>query len=311
MLKKTLRGLGGCIGYLLYAVGLGVLLLWLLFPHEALRRYLEESLNRVSPELRWQVEAVGLDVPAGLTLRAIEGFEQGDGKNPLLRIDVLTLRLNWAESLRARQVQIEYRMAAGKGSVHGFVRIDGGQQGLYVEGAGQDIELTAFPLLSRQLGRALQGSVSGTFTGTFLPAKGEFAELTARLNVDNGRLGLKRPILSHTELPFSQGTVVLHGRGERLQLEQGVVASELFDGQFSGTVIVNRDPALGQLDLKGAMQPTAKFYKGLNNTLALQAFRVQLKDNSLPFRISGELSNPGIHYEGYSQLFQTLEMELK
>jgi type II secretion system protein N len=311
MLKKTLRGLGSCIGYLLYAVGLGVLLLWLLFPHEAMRRYLEKSLNRVSPELRWQVEAVGLDIPAGLTLRAIEGFEQGDGKNPLLRIDVLTLRLNWAESLRARQVQIEYRMAAGKGSVHGFVRIDGGQQGLYVEGAGQDIELTAFPLLSRQLGRALQGSVSGTFTGTFLPAKGEFAELTARLNVDNGRLGLKRPILSHTELPFSQGTVVLHGRGERLQLEQGVVASELFDGQFSGTVIVNRDPARGQLDLKGAMQPTAKFYKGLNNTLALQAFRVQLKDNSLPFRISGELSNPGIHYEGYSQLFQTLEMELK
>ena len=90
-----------------------------------------------------------------------------------------------------------------------------------------------------------------------------------------------------------------------------MVASELFDGQFSGTVILNRDPALGQLDLKGAMQPTAKFYKGLNNTLALQAFRVQLTDNSLPFRISGELSNPGIHYEGYSQLFQTLEMELK
>ena len=45
------------------------------------------------------------------------------------------------------------------------------------------------------------------------------------------------------------------------------------------------------------MQPKTKFFKGLDNTVALQAFRVQLKDNSLPFRISGDLSNPGIHYE--------------
>jgi hypothetical protein len=89
------------------------------------------------------------------------------------------------------------------------------------------------------------------------------------------------------------------------------MGSELFEAQFSGMMTVNRDPALCQLDLKGFMQPKTKFFQGLNNTLALQAFRVELKDNPLPFRITGDLSNPGIHYEGFSMLFQTLEKELK
>lgn len=71
------------------------------------------------------------------------------------------------------------------------------------------------------------------------------------------------------------------------------------------------DLALSQLDLKGTMQPKTKFFKGLDNTVALQAFRVQLKDNSLPFRVSGDLSNPGIHFEEYSMHVQTLEKELK
>jgi type II secretion system protein N len=311
MLKKVCRWLCSCIGYLLYTAGLLVFLLWLLFPKEVTRRYLEEFLNHSYPELRWQVGAVALEIPTGLTLRAIEGYEKGGENPPLVRIAGVTLRPNFVDSLRAWRPQVEYRLEAGKGKVVGFGRLQGGQGGIHVEGLAQDVKLTDFPLLSRQLGRAVQGLVSGTFTCTVLPAKGDVAELEAHLKIENGRLGLKRPILNHTELPFSLGTVILHGQGETLHLEHGILESELFDGQFSGKITISQEPALSQLDVKGAMQPKTKFFKGLNNTVALQAFRVQLKENALPFRISGELSNPGIHYEEFSMLFQTLEKELK
>ena len=149
-----------------------------------------------------------MDFPAGLTLRAIECFEKREEKKTLLRINTLTMRVNFAESLRAGRPQVGYRMVAGKGSVAGLARMNDGQEGLDIEGTVQDVKLTDFPQLSRQLGRTLQGSVSGTFSGTVLPAQGEVSELEARLKVENGRLGLKRPILSHKELPFSQGTVI-------------------------------------------------------------------------------------------------------
>jgi type II secretion system protein N len=311
MLRKALGWAGRSVGYLLYAVGLIALLLWLLFPQEAVRQYLEAALNRVSPNLRWQIEAVALEIPDGFMLQVIEGYEKGEGKIPLLRINSLTLWPDIAASLQAGCPQAGYRIIAGKGSATGVVRMTDGQKELHVDGAAQNFRLMDFPWLSRQLGRTLQGSVSGIFSGTIVPAKGEMAELEARVQVENGRLGLKRPILGHTELPFSLGTVILHGHGEKLELEQGRVESELFDGQFSGTITMHRDPALSQLDLKGTMYPKTQFFKGLDNTVALQAFRVQLKDNSLPFQISGDLSNPGIHFAEYAMLVETLEKELK
>jgi len=311
MLKKAFGWLSGSIGYLLYVGGVVVLLLWLLFPKETVRRFLEDALTRLYPALGWQVGTVAVEMPGVLTLRAIEGFEKGEGKKSAVRIDVLTLQPRIFESLRAVQLQAGYRMAIGKGNVAGLIRMSGGQKGMQVEGTVRDIQLAEVPLLNRQLGRALHGSLSGSFTATVVPALAGKAVLEGRVKVENGRVGLKRPILSHTELPFSQGTVILHGRDETLRLEQGMVESDLFDGSFSGTITMRRDPVSSQLDLIGVMQPKNKFFKGLDNTVAVQAFRMQLKDQALPFRITGDLSNPGIHYEEFAMLFQTLEKELK
>jgi len=312
MLKNVSGWLGRSLGYLLYGIGVLALLLWLLFPKETVRRSLEEVLGSMWPELRWQVGTVALAMPARLTLRAIEGYRKGEDRSPLVQVSELTLHPHVGESLRTRTMVVGYRMTVDKGSVAGSVRILGRHKGLEVEGTARELRLADVPLISRLLGRALQGAVSGTFTaGLVPPVKGGSVTLEARLKVENGSLGLKRPILSHTEIPFSQGSVILSGHGAILQLEQGVVESELFDGRFSGMISLHGDPVLSQLDVKGAMQPKNKFFKGLDNTVALQAFRMQLKDNALPFRITGDLSNPGIHYEGFAMLVQNLEKELK
>ena len=81
MLRKASGWLSSCIGYLLYAMGLLVVLLWLLFPKETMRRYLDESLNRVSPEsaLASRGNRFGFSC-RGLTLQAIECFEKREEK---------------------------------------------------------------------------------------------------------------------------------------------------------------------------------------------------------------------------------------
>ena len=312
MLKKAWRWAAASFGYLLYGTALLVVLLWLLFPKETVRRHLEESLSRACPDQRWQVGAVALDLSAGLIIRAIAGSERGKENKPLVQIETLTLRPHVIKSLLARNMQFRYRMGLAKGSVAGLVRLDGGDKGMHLEGTVVDVSLEEIPLLSSRLGRTVQGWASGIFavTGSTAPEKNGIV-LEAQVQVKNGRVGLKRPLLGHTELPFSQGAVVLHGQGETLHLEQGEVESELFDSRFSGMVMVHRDPGLSQLDVQGSMQPKNKLFRGLDNTVALQAFRVQLKENTLPFRINGALSNPGIHYQEFSMLVQNLEKELK
>lgn len=311
MLKNTLRWLGSSIGYLLYGGAVLVLLLWLLFPKEAARRFLEASLQRVYPQMTWHVGAVQLAFPGVATALAIEGREPGGALKVLARMDTLVLQPNIAGSFTSRSVQIDYRMAAGKGSVAGNARIMGQHHGVRVEGAIDGIKLADFPVLSQRLGRTLQGVLAGNFAATIVPDRGELIGLEARLSAENGLVGLKRPLFGHADLPFSQGSVVLRVQDGRLVLEQGRLESALCSGEFTGMLTMERDPALSRLDVQGKLHPKAAFFKGMDSTLALQAFRVQLKDNSLPFRISGTLSDPGIHYEDFSMLVQNLEQELK
>ena len=166
-------------------------------------------------------------------------------------------------------------------------------------------------MLARHLERELQGTVSAVFDGRVQPRSGAISELEAKLGVEQGRLGLKQPILAHTVLFFSHAEVIMRSRGEAIQLEQGLVDAELFSGQFVGEIMGLRDTGTDQLNIRGTMQPRPAFFKGLENSSLLKVIRTQLTERPVPFRISGDLQNPGIHFEEFSMLFQSLQRELQ
>jgi hypothetical protein len=182
---------------------------------------------------------------------------------------------------------------------------------LQVDGSIQGLQLAQCPLLTLLLRRNLQGVVSASFDGVIEPSLGKISDLEAKLRVDNGLLDLKRPILNHGSLPFSRISFTLHSKGSTMQLEQGLVESELFSGQFAGEIQLSRDPAASRVDIKGTLQPRPAFYQGMNNTPVLESIRTQLESRSLPFLLSGDVNNPGIHFEEFSLLFQSLEKELQ
>jgi len=309
--KSALRWLGSVFGYALYGAGILLLLLWLLFPGEVVRHSFEEMLGRAWPDLSWQVGGVAVELPVHLTFRSIEGYAKKGDAVPLVRFERLSIQAHLLTSALSWSVQAGYRLVVGKGSVAGMARWQGARDGGRIEGTIQDVSLTAVPWIRRQLGRAMQGSVSGTFAADVQPASPPVVTLEARLNVVNGRLGLQRPILGYRELPFTRGMVTVRGQGETFVLTQGMVASHLFDSRFSGTVTLRRDSGLGHIDVQGAAELKDEFFRGLDNTVNLQAFRMQLKENALPFSIMGELVSPGIYYGEYATLVQNLEQELR
>lgn len=302
--------MGSGIGYLLYVVGILILLLWLLFPQETMRRSLEEGLGRLWPAMHWRIEAMAVAMPPSLVLSDVQGQDRTSEKKPLVRCDRVTVHPQLLESLKAQRLQADYRVEIGKGSISGRLWIGFGGGDLHVEGTAQRLNLVDIPWIHHQLGRALHGLVSGRFTG-MLSKDDRTQSLEADLRVESGRVGLKQPILNHSELPFSLASVTLQSRGEIIHMDKGMVESELLDGRFSGTISLNPDSMLSQIDLQGNMQPKKKFFKAVSNTLAYEAFRLQLKENTLPFTITGTLMEPGIHYGEYAILFQKLEKELR
>ncbi|MBV5316819.1 MAG: type II secretion system protein GspN [Desulfobulbaceae bacterium] len=311
MLNKVCRWLGGWIGYLLFALALLLLFLWLLFPKEALPRLLVQYLNGAYPQLNWQIQSMTLRMPEGLRLGGIEGCEAQDKKKPWVRVDLLELRPDIPGMWQAKRLRVGYRLLLAQGVIAGTLQLDGWKTGVRFDGTVQGVQLTELPMLARLLERKLQGTVAATFKGMLPPTTGKNGGMEATLKIDNGLLALKRPILTHRSLLFSQATVMLRSHGESLQLEQGVVESELFSGQFAGDVTLHREPAASRINVAGTLQPRPDFFKGVSSGAVLQLIRTQLKGNTLPFRLTGALYDPGIGFEEYSMLFQTLEKELQ
>lgn len=306
--------LGALLAYLGFALGLVLLFLWLLLPRQALPDLLAAVLNRTWPHLRWQVRSLSLRLPEGLRLAGVEGYGAGLDNVPQVRVDSLTLRPDLAGLMRTGRLQAHYRLVVAKGSVTGTLELAGWIRGLRFDGTLTGVELAELPLLARSLGREVDGILAATFRGVLaLAAAGEGA-LEGDLTLVNGRLALRRPVLAHHSLPFSRTTVRLKADGTSLQLDRGQVDSELGSGQFAGEVAwppgQARTPALARIRIQGQLQPRPLFFKGVSNGAVLQLLRAQLEDNTLPFRISGSLDAPGLVFEEYAVLIQTLQKEL-
>jgi len=310
VLNKACRRAGSGIGYLLYVVGILILLLWFLFPKETIRRSLEAGLGRIWPELHWRIGAMTVAMPPSLVLSEVLGYDRVGDKRTLFRFDRVTVHPQLFESIKTQRLQAEYRVELGKGNLAGQFSTDFSGGNLLMEGTVQQVNLADIPWVNHYLKRGGYGTVSGRFTAA-VPQQDRMPSLAADIRVESGRVGLKHPILSHTELPFSLATVTLKSRGAVIHMDNGMIESELLDGRFLGTITLHPDPMFSQIDLRGDVQPKKKFFKAVSNTLAYEAFRLQLKENPLPFMISGTLMEPGIHYGEYAILFQKLEKELQ
>jgi len=314
MAPRVWQRLGALLAYLGFALGLVLLFLWLLLPRQALPDLLAGALNRAWPHLRWQVRSLTLKLPEGLRLVGVEAYGTGEDKAPQLRLDLLTIRPDLRELVRSGRPKGQYRLVLAKGEVTGTLEQAGWSRGLRLDGALTGVELAELPLLARSLGRDLAGTLAGTFRGILVPTAAGGDALEGDLTLTNGRMALRRPVLVHRFLPFSRITAHFKVEGATLELDRGRVESELGSGQFAGEVVRSlgqaRSPALARIRIQGQLQPWPLFFKGVSNGAVLQLLRAQLKDNTLPFRISGSLDDPGLFFEEYAVLFQTLQKEL-
>lgn len=311
MIRKTLAWLAAWIGYLVYTLAVLAVLLWLLFPQEKVRDLIVRQLNAVSPGLHWKVSTSSLRLSDGITLQAIEGYEQGTTSKPLIRIESLHLRPDIKESMNTKRLVLAYDLDFAKGTVAGTLVLQRKSREVLFNGTMRGLQLDAVQMLSRQLQRKVQGTVSGSFRGTMATVPFAVAAMAADLQVENGQAELKQPVLGNAVIPFSRATVAVQLKDGKVNMEHGTVQSQLFTGTFSGEIKPGRDVAASTLAIRGALNPQAEFFRRIRNPMAVQTLRSQLKGKSLPFQVSGTLQNPGIYFEEYSMLFESLQKELK
>ena len=312
MFRTVCAWILGRVGYLLYTLIVLVVCLWLLFPGSTARELFVRALSAAVPQLEWRVQTIAFEGPDALRLRGMEGRAAGGGGEPLLRIDSLTLRPDLMALVRQRRLQAAWQAELAGGTVQGQLQLPRPGTELRVEGTLQGVRLDGLAILERRLQRGLQGTAAAEFTATVRRSPLALTGLSATARLENGRIDLRQPVLGHGFVPFSRAAVSLRLQGDQLALTDGTVDSNLFAGTFAGDLRLGPDPAASLITLTGSLQPRSEFFSaaGLSSDV-LTEIRTRLRDRPLPFRVSGALGDPGVHFEEFSLLFDALSKEAR
>ncbi|CAK8721065.1 MAG: type II secretion system protein N [Candidatus Electronema aureum] len=294
-MKQMLPGRGFC-GYLIYTVAVLLLMLWLQFPAAAVKAKAEAELNQLTPGLEWQIGTIGLTLPADIRFGQIKVSGKGE-KEPLVRAESLTLRpdfFNW------RSWSALYRLQLLGGSVSGRLGLSKDRSGLEYSGELQGIRFDSpdFKKLLEGYDRTVSGTLSGNFTGRSAGQQGLFAELQGSFKVGKGAISLQAPVLGMDQIAFETISSTIKRRAGAVQIEGGKLESRLLAAEFSGDLRLTEPVASSSIRLKVSLNPRPELMASVGSPMLINLLKGQLKNDKLPFTVTGTLNAPGIVFNG-------------
>jgi type II secretion system protein N len=285
-------------GYTLYAILLGVGLLYYMFPSDAVKEYLEATARKINPNFILTVGKVRPSFWFGLTFEDATLSHKAHPRARLLLADSLLIRpVVW--SFLYGKGRYCFAGRAYDGEVRGSLHFEENRMGAPFN---TSIELKGISIddptpVSALIGRSVRGIIDGTITysgqqNLFLKGTGE-----ADLRVSDGRVELLNPILTFDSIDFNELLVKMVLRNQKIDITNAELKGREIRGTLSGNVSLNRDLLKSSLNLRGVVEPFAGLLKGDKGTATtVKLLAQQLKGGRASFTIRGTLAEPKIKF---------------
>lgn len=296
-MKNIFGKFSAILGYLLYGGVVLILLLWLLFPTDALKSYIEARGSRLAPAWQLRIGEFHLVHPLFLRVRNCDISRSKNKDKSLFHIDTIRLKPDIMLSLRELRPRFLYEIHMLDGVVTGKMQI---------EPRGKEIDLSAdfkniHPDMAEALNILLGRQIHGTITGT-LHYKGDLhtplqGELQAGLRATEGDISLLQPILGMEQLAFKSVSANFSGLVNELEVSSGKIDTPLFKGSFEGTINGALKVSNSNLAISGELTPLEELFRKGEDDPTVMLVRSYITDGVLPFSLSGTLHNPGILFQ--------------
>ena len=274
--------------YSVYVLLLGAFFVYILFPAEAVSRFIVARAAAVYPHVHLTIGDVSPILPPGLKLHPVV-IEHYSG-------DVLTAREirlypRWL-SLLGKQPTVAYTVAAGQGTIKGTAAVVGSaaDRQIYLDADLEGVRMGQLDLPQALSGYHLQGAVSGKLH--YSEGKRRTADL--QLTVADMTVTPPRPVMGIRKLHFENLRTEATLENRDLKLHRVILAGQQVNGEISGEVVLarhlqNSDLSLGgtlQLNLKAGGPESALEKDNPGGGIALTG--------RVPVRIRGTLANPKV-----------------
>jgi len=275
--------------YIAFTIVMGVVFLYLLFPSDTLRAYIETQIQQNAPDVSVEIGQVSAAFPPGLNLVNILCEYQ---ELPLVTASLATVRPALLKLLGSEKVA-NFKIETSEGRVDGRAIMRTGKQTVLALDAHIDgVALQEIAGLRAIPDYIISGLLSGKLDYKATP--GRSGSGSADLLATDAKLELINPMFGLESFSFASIEAQLNLSPRRLQLRRCNLKGNEVDGSISGSVMLRTPMGQSRLNLSGVLRPHADFMAKLQTTLPVALLGSKnLGQKGLPFRITGTIDQPG------------------
>ncbi len=286
------------LGYVVFAVIACGLFMYLCFPSEAVREYMEASTSKVAPAFSLKIRRVRLTLPFGLELEQTYLDHLYQPGITLFKADSFVL-IPSMQTFVLRKPVLRFDCRAYKGSIKGIVA----SETFSLAGPYQsDIEvdgvlLGQYPLLRQKLKRQCTGAMTGTLS--YMWAQGDFLQGSGRadLSIADGTVRFAQPFLGLESVDFHRISAQVILKNQTISLHRLDFQGKQVEGTGSGTIRLNPSFERSSLDLTVSVKPVPNFFEDKGGLLDAAQFLVKRsKDNHFTMNVRGTIAQPRINF---------------
>ena len=276
-------------GYLSFALLAAIVFLYLLFPDQAVKAYVDGRLEAVDPALSMQAEAIRPAIPPGIKMVGLDLNHDG---SRLAHFGTARISPELKTVLQdERQVRFQAQLA--EGTIRGRATMaDAGPAGLArAEADLSSIRLDQLDIIKRLNRVTLSGYMQGRLTHDGgRPPTGVTSGL---LTVTDLRITLKTPVFGIADILINRTEADFSVSGRSLRIKTLTFDGPMVEGKISGTIELRQPFAKSNLNLTGNAKPKPELFAQIQETLPQDVVNMrQIGTRGLAFRIRGAADNP-------------------
>lgn len=278
--------------YILYIIAAFIFLLYILFPSDAVKTYIEDKLGSINPDLLISIDNINPAFPPGVRLNAVSFYYIRS-----LLLDAETIKIvPGILSVFSSQTTFSFKGAAYDGILNGRGEIGDNEGHLKIDADLSGIQIKDIPAIKNMAGIEKEKyKISGILDGkvTYCNNKGSDRVIGAKLGISDCRIKLKEPVFNHDAFTFIKIEADLAAIKNRLQIKSCTIDGDKVNASLSGSVVTKKNLGSSVLNLKGKIKLKPLFFGNMKKNLLASIFPEKISGNSsFFFKIVGTFNDP-------------------
>jgi len=278
--------------YISYIIAAFIFFLYILFPSDAVKKYIEHKLVGINPDLSISIDNINPAFPPGVRLNAVNFYYIRS-----LFLDAETVKIvPGIFSLFTSTTTLSFKGVAHDGIINGKANIGGNAGHININANLSGIQIKDIPALKNLAGIEKEKyNVAGILNGiiTYNNNRGSGRVIGAKLGISDCRVKLKDPVFNHENFNFSKIEADLATVRKRLQIKSCTIEGDKVNASFSGSIVTKKNLGSSALNLKGNIKIKPLFFKNINKNILASIFPEKMSgNNSFFLKIGGTFNNP-------------------